>query len=56
MVFFYVKGWGFGALVNQTVNMLEVVGPLVKHTVKMLAFLLGSTQSKSWISVTMQQP
>ena len=26
-------------LVNQTVNMLEVVGPLVKHTVKMLAFL-----------------
>ena len=25
-------------LVNQTVTMLEVVGPLVKHTVKMLAF------------------
>ena len=25
-------------LVNQTVNMLEVVGPLMKHTVKMLAF------------------
>ena len=47
------KCWNLSCfLVSQTVKMLEVVGSLVKHTVKMLRAPHGQDAGKSWIFKT----